>query len=168
MTNSDYTPTTEPYVAHDSEARWYGDSLWEFFIPSEVTGGRLSVFQATMSEGFSPPRHIPTREDEAFLVLDGQVVFDLDGHRQLAGPGTSVYMPRGVPHTFRVHSQVARLLGIMPPGAFEQLFRELNIPVAERTLPTPGSVPFDVHAVMAEQIRLGTEVIGPPMAAEGV
>jgi quercetin dioxygenase-like cupin family protein len=156
----------EPYLAHQGEARWYGDSLWEFLIPSHVTGGKLSIFQATMPEGFSPPRHIHTREDEVFLVLDGDVCFDLDGQRRLAGPGTSVYMPRGVPHTFRIQSPVARMLGVMAPGAFEELFRNLSVPADERALPVPGTVPFDVSAVMAEQLRLGTEVVGPPMPPE--
>ena len=158
----------EPYFAHQGEARWYGDSLWEFLVPSEVTGGKLSVFQATMPEGFSPPRHIHTREDEVFLVVDGEVCFDIDGDRQLAGPGATVYMPRGVPHTFRIQSPVARLLGVMTPGAFEPLFRNLSVRAAERTLPAAGSVPFDVPAVMAEQARLGTLVVGPPMAASDV
>lgn len=169
-TNVDSTvsPAGEPYLAHQGEARWYGDGLWEFLVPSDVTGGRLSMFQATMPEGFSPPRHIHTREDEVFLVLDGEVWFDIDGRRQLAGPGTSVYMPRGVPHTFRIHSPSARLLGVMTPGAFEELFRNLSVPAAERTLPVPGTVPFDVTAVMAEQIRLGTQVVGPPMVAVDV
>ena len=160
------TSAVEPYLAHQGEARWYGDSLWEFLVPSEHTGGKLSVFQATMREGFSPPRHIHTREDEVFLVLDGEVCFDLDGHRLLAGPGTSVYMPRGVPHTFLIQSPVARMLGIMTPGAFEQLFRNLSVPAGKRALPAPGTVPIDVPAVIAEQIRLGTEVVGPPMSPE--
>lgn len=158
--------TDEPYLSLESEARWYGNSLWEHFIPADATGGKLSVFQATMPEGFSPPRHIHTREDEVFLVLEGEAWFDIDGERHLAGPGASVYMPRGVPHTFRVKSPVARMLGVMTPGAFEQLFRNLSFPAAERALPDPGTVPFDVPAVMAEQIRLGTQVVGPPMAAE--
>jgi quercetin dioxygenase-like cupin family protein len=160
--------TETPYLSLQSEARWYGNSLWEFFVPAEATDGKLSVFQATMPEGFSPPRHIHTREDEVFLVLEGETWFDIDGERQLAGPGTSVYMPRGVPHTFRVKSPVALMLGIMSPGAFEQLFRNLGVPAEERTLPEPGSVPFDIPAVMAEQIRLGTQVVGPPMASEEV
>jgi quercetin dioxygenase-like cupin family protein len=170
MTDLTHIPTipTPPYFGRQSEARWYGDSLWEFLVPSDTTGGQLSVFQATMPEGFSPPRHIHTREDEVFLVLDGEVCFDLAGRKQLAGPGTSVYMPRGVPHTFRIQSPVARLLGVMTPGAFEQLFRNLSVPAAERTLPARGSVPFDVPAVMAEQIRLGTQVVGPPMSAGDV
>src|ERR1700750_3185597 len=141
-------PTEEPYVSLESEARWYGNSLWEHLIPADSPAGKLSVFQATMPEGFSPPRHIHTREDEVFLVLEGEAWFDVDGERRLAGPGTSVYMPRGVPHTFRVKSAVARLLGVMTPGAFEQLFRNLSIPAAARELPAPGSVPFDVSVVM--------------------
>jgi quercetin dioxygenase-like cupin family protein len=166
ITTHPSTPTVEPYLAHQAEARWYGDSLWEFLIPSDVTGGQLSVFQATMPEGFSPPRHIHTREDEVFLVLDGEVRFDLDGRERLAGPGTTVYMPRGVPHTFRVQSPVAQMLGVMTPGAFERLFRNLSVPAGERKLPAAGTVPLDVPAVMAEQIRLGTEVVGPPMGPE--
>ena len=159
-------PATEkPYLSLHSEARWYGNSLWESLVPADATHGNLSVFQATMPAGFSPPRHIHTREDEVFLVLDGEVWFDIDGDRQLATPGTSVYMPRGVPHTFQIKSPVARMLGVMTPGAFEQLFRKLSVPADERTLPEPGAVPFDVPTVMAEQIRLGTQVVGPPMAA---
>jgi quercetin dioxygenase-like cupin family protein len=155
-----------PYLAHQSEARWFGDGLWEFLVPSDITDGTLSVFRATMPEGFSPPRHIHTREDEVFLVVDGDVCFDLDGDRRFAGPGTTVYMPRGVPHTFRIQSPVATMIGIMSPGAFEQLFRHLSVPADKRALPEPGTVPLDVSAVMAEQIRLGTEVVGPPMGAD--
>jgi mannose-6-phosphate isomerase-like protein (cupin superfamily) len=159
-------PAAEPYLAHQGEARWYGDGLFEFLVPSEATGGRLSAFISTLPEGFSPPRHVHTREDEVFHVLDGDVSFDLDGRRLLAGPGTSVYMPRGVPHTFRIESPVARLLGVIAPGAFEQLFRNLSVPAQERALPAPGTVPLDIPAVMAEQARLGTQVVGPPMRRE--
>jgi quercetin dioxygenase-like cupin family protein len=157
------TEMNTPYFAQQSEARWYGNSLWEFLVPEHATGGRIAVFQATVPEGFSPPRHIHTREDEVFLILDGEVEFDLDGDHRRAGPGAAVYMPRGVPHTFRVTSPVARMLGVMTPGAFEQLFRNLSVPAGARTMPAPGTVPFDVPAVMAEQTRLGTQVVGPPM-----
>ena len=165
-TTAHIAAAAEAHLAHQGEARWYGDSLIEFLIPSDAADGRISVFRTTMPEGFSPPRHIHTREDEVFLVLDGDVSFDIDGRRLLAGAGTSVFMPRGVPHTFRIESAVARLLGIITPGAFEQLFRNLSIPAERRELPTPGTAPLDIPAVMAEQTRLGTQVVGPPMAAE--
>jgi mannose-6-phosphate isomerase-like protein (cupin superfamily) len=155
----------EPYLTHQGDPWWYGDSLFEFLIPSDATGGRMAVFRSTMPEGFSPPRHVHTREDEVFVVEAGDVCFDIDGRRLLAGPGTSVFMPRGVPHTFRVQSPTARVLGVMTPGQFESLFRELGVPAARRALPEPGSVPFDVPRVMEEQRRRGTEVVGPPMTA---
>ena len=152
-----------PYTTHLGDAWWYGDGLFEFLIPSEATGGLLTVFRATMPEGFSPPRHVHTREDEVFVVEDGELRFDIAGRAVAAGPGTSVFMPRGVPHTFRVDGPSARVLGIMTPGGFESLFRELGVPAARRTLPDPGIVPFDVARVMVEQQRRGTEVVGPPM-----
>jgi mannose-6-phosphate isomerase-like protein (cupin superfamily) len=158
----------QTYISHQPEARWYGDGLFEFLVPADATGGRLSVLRATLTEGFSPPKHVHTREDEVFHVLEGDVTFAIGDRRRLAGPGTSVYMPRGVPHTFRVESPVARMLGVMAPGPFEQLFRNLSVPAAERALPEPGSVPLDIAAVLAEQRRLGTEVVGPPLTAERV
>jgi quercetin dioxygenase-like cupin family protein len=158
--------TADPYLTHQGDAWWYGDSLFEFLIPSDATGGKIAVFRSTMPEGFSPPRHVHTREDEVFVVEDGDLCFDIDGRRLLAGRGTSVFMPRGVPHTFRVQSATARVLGIMTPGDFESLFRELGVPAGRRTLPEPGTVPFDVPRVMAEQRRRGTEVVGPPMTAD--
>jgi mannose-6-phosphate isomerase-like protein (cupin superfamily) len=157
--------TCEPYLAHQGEPRWFGDSLFEFLVPSDATGGQLSVFRATMHRGFSPPRHIHTREDEVFLVLEGDVSFEIDGRRLSAGPGTSVYMPRGVPHSFLVESPIAAMLGVMVPGDFEQLFRSLSVPAVQRILPSPGTVALDVAAVMAEQRALGTQVVGPPMSA---
>ncbi|MFN8202204.1 MAG: quercetin 2,3-dioxygenase [Solirubrobacteraceae bacterium] len=159
-------PTAEPYIAHQGEPVWYGDGLFELLVPSGATAGRLAVFVATLPEGFSPPRHIHTREDEVFVVLDGEVSFDIDGRRLLAGPGTSVFMPRGVPHTFRADSPAARILGVLTPGGFEEIFRSLGTPARGRALPAPGTVPLDLPAVMAEQIRRGTQVVGPPMSRE--
>jgi quercetin dioxygenase-like cupin family protein len=156
-------PTAAPYVTHQGEPWWYGEGLFEFLVPAAATGGALAVFRSTMPEGFSPPRHVHTREDEVFVVEDGELSFDIDGRLLAARPGTSVFMPRGVPHTFRVDSAVARVLGIMTPGHFTGLFRELGVPAPRRTLPDPGAVPFDVPRVMDAQRRHGTEVLGPPM-----
>jgi quercetin dioxygenase-like cupin family protein len=163
------TPTTgsatppSPHVSHEGETWWFGDSLFEFLIPHEATNGQLAVFRATMPEGFSPPRHIHTREDEVFMIEQGELCFDLDGELVKGGAGTTVYVPRGVPHTFRVAAGLARVVGIMTPGDFTGLFRTLGVPAEHRALPEPGRVPLTVPDVMAEQLRRGTKVVGPPM-----
>src|SRR3954469_2061655 len=77
----------DPYITHLSEPWWYGDSLFEFLVPIDATDGRLVVFRSTMPEGFSPPRHIHTREDEVFVIEAGDVTFDIDGRLALARPG---------------------------------------------------------------------------------
>ncbi|MEA2348559.1 MAG: hypothetical protein QOG62_2346 [Thermoleophilaceae bacterium] len=164
MSVQDLSPS--PYVSLEGEARWFGDSLLEFLVPGSATGGKLFVFRGTFRRGFSPPRHAHTREDEVFHVLDGEASFDIDGERRSAGPGASVYVPLGVPHTFVVESPVAVLLGIMAPAHFEHLFRSLSRPAAERTLPPPGAGLLDVEAVIATQESLGTHVVGPPMSPE--
>jgi mannose-6-phosphate isomerase-like protein (cupin superfamily) len=157
------TTRIAPHLTVDGDPYWYGNSLFEFLVPAASTGGALTVFRATMPEGFGPPRHIHTREDEVFLVEDGEALFDVDGRILTAGPGTTVFMPRGVPHTFQVQSPVSRMLGVMTPGGFEELFRTLGVAADERRLPPAGAVPFDLPAVMAEQERLGTRVVGPPL-----
>ena len=72
-------------------------------------------------------------------------------------------MPRDVPHTFRVDSDGAVILGVMTPGHFESLFRELGVPAQKRTLPPEGAIPFHVARVMAAQKERGTRVVGPPL-----
>lgn len=159
------TSPISPHLTERGEPYWYGDSLFEFLVPAGATDGALSVFRATMPEGFGPPRHIHSREDEVFVMEEGEALFDVDGRLLLGRPGMTIFMPRGVPHAFRVTSPVAKILGVMTPGHFEELFRNLGRPASSRHLPPAGVVPFDIPAVMAEQARLGTEVVGPPLSA---
>ena len=57
------------------------------------------------------------------------------------------------------------MLGVMTPGAFEELFRNLGVPAGARTLPPAGAARSTSRPVMAEQARLGTQVVGPPLEA---
>jgi hypothetical protein len=39
----------------------------------------------------------------------------------------------------------------------------VGVPAEARTLPPRDAVPVDLPEVMAEQARLGTQVVGPPL-----
>ncbi len=89
-----------------------------------VTGpGPIGSFVAWVQPNAGPPLHVHYGEDEAIHVLDGAAEFWLDGAVGRLGPGEGIFLPRGIPHTFRVVSpHTARLLGVVTPGGFEGFF----------------------------------------------
>jgi mannose-6-phosphate isomerase-like protein (cupin superfamily) len=65
--------------------------------------------------------HVHDEEDDAFLILEGELTFDLDDGPAAAGPGTFVLIPPGVRHGFTNHtSEPVRMLNIHAPGGFDQ------------------------------------------------
>ncbi|QEC47898.1 hypothetical protein FSW04_10170 [Baekduia soli] len=57
-----------PSLAQETEAWWFGDALLEFLVPAHATDGRIAAFRSSMPAGFSPARHMHSREDELLLV----------------------------------------------------------------------------------------------------
>jgi mannose-6-phosphate isomerase-like protein (cupin superfamily) len=67
-----------------------------------------------------PPAHVHRAEDDAFFVLDGELVFAADGEEAVAGPGTFVLVPPGVEHTFENRTdEVARFVNVHAPAGFD-------------------------------------------------
>ena len=65
--------------------------------------------------------HVHDGEDDAFLIMEGELTFDLDEGPVAAGPGTFVLVPPGVEHGFTNHGTVpARMLNIHAPAGFDR------------------------------------------------
>lgn len=65
--------------------------------------------------------HLHSDEDDAFLIMDGELTFDLDHGPVEAGPGTFVLVPPGVEHGFTNHgSKPVRMLNIHAPAGFDR------------------------------------------------
>ena len=75
------------------------------------------------------PLHVHDNEDEAFLIMDGEVEFTVGDKTLPAGPGAFVFGPRGVPHSYRVKSASARIMMIFSPAGFENFIRETSVPL---------------------------------------
>ncbi len=114
------------------------------------------------TRGFGPPLHIHSREDEAFYVLEGRIRFRQGDDEFVAGPGTWVWGPRGVPHAFKVESESARALVIVTPAGFERMFEEGGAPAAYTV--DPPELEYDAEAAIAISKRFGFEVVGPQLA----
>ena len=149
----------EPDVLED--AYWWQGALMRFKARAEDTGGALGLVDGSFYEGFGPPLHVHSREDEAMYVLEGQIRFRQGDDEFVAGPGTWVWGPRGVPHAFKVESESARALVVVTPGGFERIFEEGGVPASESA--EPPAVEYDPEAAVAISKRFGFEVVGPQL-----
>jgi quercetin dioxygenase-like cupin family protein len=121
------------------------------------SGGLLAAFHLVAPPMSGPPRHVHTREDEWFYVLDGELIFELDGERHAVGAGGSVWLRRGVVHAYQNFTdRDARLLIVTTPGAFCEFFMELSA-----ATPPGGMPPFELLGALGE--KYGITTLGPPM-----
>ena len=126
------------------------------------TDGAMSVIDWRGGAGFSPPLHVHHDEDTAMLVLDGVLTVRVGDTEQLCGPGELAWLPRNVPHTFRVDSGTARYVEMITPAGFEAFHTEGSREVTgEAFLPAP--TPVDVPALVAHAAEHNCDIIGPPM-----
>jgi quercetin dioxygenase-like cupin family protein len=89
------------------------------------TANSLTVMDLTV-DTHGPPRHTHTREDESVYVFTGALEVECGEDRFQAGPGSFVFLPRDVPHTFHAIDGVATGLLIVTPGGLDEYFAELG------------------------------------------
>jgi len=97
-------------------------------LPSQTTGGTATVWESHRSAGDTggPGLHSHPGFDEMFYVLAGQYTFTAGGRRFTAPPGTFVFMPGGIFHTFACIGRLeGRLLHFAVPGGIEDFFEEM-------------------------------------------
>jgi quercetin dioxygenase-like cupin family protein len=97
------------------------DLRTEVLLRSEHTGGQLSVTEIVVPpDTAGPPLH--THDfDEAFYMLGGELVFQVEDALETRGAGELSFAPRNVPHTLANHSTTtARYLLICTPAGFER------------------------------------------------
>ncbi len=81
------------------------------------------------------PLHVHHKEDEAFYVLEGVMTFYVGEEAIEAGPGSFLFGPKGVPHTYTVDSGPARLLFLFSPAGFEGFVKEAGEPARSLSVP---------------------------------
>jgi hypothetical protein len=108
-------------------------------------------------------------EDEAFYLLEGEITFRC-GNRSLHGaPGSLVFLPRGIVHSFNVaESGTARLIQLNVPAGLEHFFEEMGEPTEEKSLPPPPAGPPDIEKLVRLPKKYNLEIQGlPPGQANG-
>jgi len=148
-------------TAVDTPPIWFIDNLAYVRVSGEETDDRLSIVELAGPGGHMPPLHIHHREDEGFVVLEGELTVYVGGDVLTLRAGESALGPMGVPHTFRVESETARWLAICSPGGFERFVAEVGKPATAAVIPDDPVMPSpDRLGEIATEY--GIELLGPP------
>jgi mannose-6-phosphate isomerase-like protein (cupin superfamily) len=151
--------------AADGPAYWFLGTLVIIKATGEDTGGAFTLLEQLAPAGFGPPLHVHHQEDESFLVLEGRVRFRCGDQEFIMESGGHVFLPKGIPHVFRVEGVTpARLMQMTLPPGFERLVQEIGVPALDRTLPPPGSITPDlIDRLVALGPKYNFSVVGPPL-----
>src|SRR5437879_8901632 len=88
--------------------------------------GAFAFLDQLAPAGFGPPLHLHRREDEGFYILEGEVDFVCDGQALHGSAGTWVFLPKDLPHAYKVRGETAaRMLTFTFPAGFERFVSEL-------------------------------------------
>jgi quercetin dioxygenase-like cupin family protein len=163
-----------PQVVTAAEPLWFLGTLARIKLDGSQTAGRLGLFDGLLPHGAAPPLHSHP-QDESFYLIEGRVtawvVADAarvaDGSwvedGQACGSGAVAYAPAGVPHTFRVESDTARMLFLSTPAGVEEYVRGLAEPAGWPWLQPPADGPR-VPPERLEEVERAVGVVrhGPP------
>lgn len=152
-------------VVHGSgegEHLWFFGGLTTIKADGAATGGRAMITEQRAPRGHGSPLHLHRKEDEWWYVLEGELTLWVDGRTVVAGPGSFVWAPRDVPHTFIVSSDEARFLLGTNEAGMEDFIRTLGTPVDRAELPPAADGPPEMEPVMRAAAARGIEILGPP------
>lgn len=120
----------------DRAALWFLGTFARPLIDGADSDGRFALWEGVMPRRAAPPLHSHP-QDETFYVIEGDVTIYLvpeaeidvpeDGeaprwletHAVRLGPGDLASAPGGVPHSFFIESDTARLLFLSTPAGIE-------------------------------------------------
>ena len=154
----------------EGNARWWGGGLATIKAAGEETGDLYSIVEILEPEGAKAPLHLHRKEVQAFYVLEGEMTFLIGEQTITARPGSFVFGPKDVPHTYTVDSGPAKLLFLLSPPGFEGFIETISKPAKALALPPSESEsPLDEVDTAEEaesesfavlEARYGCEIVG--------
>lgn len=109
-------------------------------VAAEQTGWAYSLFEVEVGARGGEGPHIQHREDEYLYVVEGRFGFEVEGVATEAGPGSHLYVPKGVLHAYENEGGgTGRLLVVHTPGGPQERFVEAAGEPVTETVVHPSS-----------------------------
>jgi quercetin dioxygenase-like cupin family protein len=151
-----------PYIRQAAEHQrlaYTGGHELAVILDAAVTGGQLAVIEVPARCGDASPVHVHSRDDEAFLLLDGAMTVWVGEQRQQLQPGGIAFLPRQLPHAVR-YDMASRALVLSTPAGFQEgVFRAAGW---DLTRPRPKGWQPAPEALRAAAEQHGITLTGPP------
>jgi quercetin dioxygenase-like cupin family protein len=135
----------------------FGHQLAHVKVTGEESGGAVGVVIVESPGGPAAPLHVHQREDETFHVLEGEITLLVGDEVVRAVAGDVVFAPRGVPHTYAIDSETARIFVASTPSGFEEFVAAVGVPG------DGDPTPFDPEMLAMVAAEFGIDILGPPM-----
>ncbi len=136
-------------------------------LRSEDSGGRVSLVDNRVPAGTAGPPLHRHDFDEAFVVLEGEVTFQLGDDLVTRRAGEIAFAPRGVPHTFANQSGAdARHVIVITPAGFERYFDRIAARAAGVDPPATAALGWAEVTKVGPQIGDRRPAARPAAAAD--
>jgi mannose-6-phosphate isomerase-like protein (cupin superfamily) len=160
------SPAVHAVAPLEGDAIWFNGALQNVKLPGAWSDDALCLVEVVSTEGRATGLHTDPSH-ETFYVLEGRMLFHVDGEEHEAAAGATVAIRRGVPHAFLILSETARFLVMNTPGTQERFFKAGGEPALTRDL--AAAPPPDLERTMAAAQEYGIQLLGPPpFAADAV
>ncbi len=146
--------------ADEGQAIWFAGALMLLKAGSDQTDGGFAFLDQRVPGNYAAPRHVHHAEDEAWYVLEGNATFYCGDETFAAGPGSWVFLPRDIPHTFHVGPEGGRLLTLSAPAGFAKFVKAAGKQAPR--LAIPPQEPPDIEQLAKTAAQYGIEIVGPP------
>ncbi len=152
------TNTLKAVIQHPNNAVCYRINPFEEIrikVSSNDTNDAYCVIEHRGESNAAPPLHLHKDIDEIFEVIEGRVGFYLDGEPITAEPGTTVAVPRNMPHAWRnIGDTPSRMVVTFIPGGTDRFFEAVE-----------GILHEDSRAALLAE-KFDTIYLGPPVGPE--
>ena len=155
--------TAVPIIRGEGEGkrRWFaGGGVHIMKATAEETNGAFILLEDRMAQGKTTPLHTHPNLDETIIVLEGEILFYVEGTEHRVGLHGVAVAPRGVPHAFMVTSESAQILALQTPGSGGAFYRDASEPATAET--DPARTDWDRLRAAAERHPDIIQILGPP------
>ncbi|MCX6497534.1 MAG: cupin domain-containing protein [Arthrobacter sp.] len=146
----------------DLEALWMGGRLVVIHHAPGTDDPEPSVTESWLNVGQGPKEFRHHQLGFLYVLVEGHMTFSVEDEIIELHAGRSLFVPRGVRHTYRVNGPIpARVLIMTTPGrAWVDYLRAIGQPATSATLPPATFEPIPMECVQRVATANGLAFVG--------